>query len=132
MTKRIDGLISEWAEDVVNRCGGVIGKGHDEGFSGINIIEKILRDPGISTAGSRHAVHWWPRNYRISMMSRAMHKIDTISQVCLLVRYGRILKDDGNVYTKHDLAKDSSIEVRRFNDLVKKARIKLLEITRAY
>lgn len=132
MTKRIDGLISEWAEDVVNRCGNVIGKTHDEGFSGINIIEKILRDPGIATGKSRHVVHWWPRNRRIAMMSRAMHQIDIISQICLLVRYGRILKEDGNVYTKQDLAKDSSIDVRRFNDIVKNARKKLLTITRAY
>ena len=124
MSARIDGLISEWAEDVVNNC-------HKSGFSGINIIEKILRDPGISTSTSRHKVLWWPKNKRIAMMSRAMHRIDSISQVCLIIRYGRVVKSDGTMFTKYDLAKTSSIGVRKFNEIVRCSRNKLAEITKA-
>ena len=123
MTRRIDGLLSEWAEDIVLN-------NHKSGFSGINVVEKILRDPGISTGGSRHKVHWWPRNKRIAAMSRAMHQIDPISQVILIIHYGRIMKDDGTVFTKHDLAKTSSVGLRRFNEIRRKAVSKLQDITK--
>ena len=122
MTRRIDGLLSEWAEDIVLNA-------HKSGFSGINVVEKILRDPGISTGGSRHKAHWWPRNKRIAMMSRAMHNIGHVSQIVLIIHYGRILKEDGTVFTKHDLAKTSSIGLRRFNEIRRKAVTKLQVIT---
>ena len=121
MSARIDGLISEWAEDVVNNC-------HKSGFSGINIIEKILRDPGISTSTSRHKVLWWPKNKRIAMMSRAMHRIDPISQVCLIVRYGRMLKDDSSIFQERDLVRNSSLTMREVRDRIHSAKKRLMEI----
>ena len=121
---KLDTDITEWAEDMVNNC-------RKTEFSGINIIEKILRDPGISTMGSRHRVLWWPKNRRIARMSSAMHQIDIISRVCLIVKYGRIVEDDGTVFTKYNLAKNSSINVRRFNKITKNAKTKLREITEA-
>ena len=121
--KRIDALIAEWAEDVVMRS-------YESGFPGINVIERILRDPGIATGGSKHKVLFWHRNKRIAMVSRAMHRIDPIAQICLIVRYGGILKEDGTVYTKHDLVKESSLTLRRFNELVRSSRKQLQEITR--
>lgn len=122
---RLDGLIAEWAEDVVNRC-------HLSGYYGINVVEKILRDPGRSTKGSQHRVLWWPRNKRTAKISKLMHQIDVVSQICLIVAHGGLLKDDGNVFTKHDLAKSSSVNVRRFNGLVKNAKSKLLKKLVAY
>ena len=112
--------IAEWAEDVVNSA-------HLVGFSGINVIEKILRDPGISTKGGRHRVLWWPRNKRLAEMSRHMHKIDPIPQVCLIVCYGRVLNEDGTVFDKYQLARNSSLTVREINRYVKSAKIKLQE-----
>ena len=118
MSRKLDKDIEEWAADLMNNI-------HKCGFSGINAVEKILRDPGISTKGSNHRVHWWPKNRRISRMSKAMHQIDKISQICLIVDSRAIMSDDGNIFTKYDLAKNSSLEVRRFNDYRKKAKAKL-------
>ena len=121
---KLDADITEWAEDMVNNC-------RKSEYSGINIVEKILRDPGITTQGSRHRVLWWPRNKRIARMSSAMYQIDIISRVCLIVQYGKMVEDDGTVFTKYNLAKNSSIGVRRYNKIVKKARTKLAQITKA-
>lgn len=121
MTRRIDGLLSEWAEDIVLNA-------HKSGFSGINVVEKILRDPGISTGGSRHKVHWWPRNKRIAKMSRAMHQIDSVSQVCLIVKYGRIVNDDGSIFDEKQLVRNSSIGMNDFLRLVGRARFRLNQL----
>ena len=127
---KLDTDITEWAEGIL----------HDldkSGFSGINIIEKILRDPGISTRGSRHRVHWWPRGARdkqrrMAKMSKAMHQVTPTGQICLVIKHGRMLRGDGNIYTKYDLRKDSSIGLRRFNDECRIAKTKLREILKTY
>jgi hypothetical protein len=118
MSRKLDGDISEWARDIVDSS-------HMSGFSGINVVEKILRDPGFSTGGSRHRVHWWPRTRNIAKMSKAMHQIDKLSQICLIIDSGYVLTDDGLIFDKHKLAKSSSLTVRRFNECRKKG---LLEV----
>ena len=125
MSRKAKYDIAEWAEDIVNNL-------HKSGYRGINVVEKILRDPGFSTKGSKHRILWWPRNKRIAKVSKAMHQVDPISQVCLLVEHGGILKRDGNVFEKHDLAKTSSVTVRRFNKIVKRSTTKLLQILKGY
>jgi len=118
---KIEYDIMEWAQNVVNNS-------HKSGFYGINVVEKILRDPGMTTSSSGHKVLWWPKNKRIAAMSRAMHLLDPISVACLIVAYGKIIKPDGNLFTKHDLAKISKISVRKFNELTKKAKNDLRRI----
>lgn len=120
----VNGMIHEWATDLVDNM-------HKSGFYGINIVEKILRDPGFSTKGMRHRILWWPKNKRIAAMSRAMHQIEPLAQVCLVVAFGRVLSDDGTVFTKHELAEYSSVEVRRFNGIVSNAKTKLREILKS-
>jgi hypothetical protein len=122
---KLDADITEWAEDMVNNC-------RKSEYSGINIVEKILRDPGITTQGSRHRVLWWPKTRRIARMSKAIHQIDIIARVCLIVRYGGLLENDGTIYTKYNLAKDSSVTVREFNRYVKISRKKLRRILKTY
>lgn len=128
---KIDDDLTEWASDIVRTM-------HKSGLSGINIIEKILRDPGIASGRSRSKILWWPRNRRIAAISRAAHQIDPIGLVCLVVHYGKPMNkdfgkdDDGNIFTKHDLAKNSSVTVREFNEHRKKARNKIAEITVSY
>lgn len=119
MTK-VEHRIAEWAEDLVNNC-------HRSGYYGINTVEKILRDPGFSTKGGRDRILWWPRNKRIAEMSRHMHKIDPIPQICLIVWYGRVLNDDNTLFDKYQLARNSSLTVREINRYVKSAKIKLQE-----
>ena len=121
MSKRLDKDINEWAQNIVMNL-------HRSGFSGINVVEKILRDPGISTGGSKHRVLWWPKNKRIAKMSRAMHQIDPICQIVLVVDSGYVLTDDGRVFDKYMLAKYSSLGVRRFNEYLKKTKLKLSDI----
>lgn len=121
MSRRLDADIDEWAQDVVANM-------NKSGFSGINTVEKLLKDPGLSTQGSRHRVLYWPKNRRIAKMSRVMHQIDKVSQIVLIISCGYLSNDDHTVFTKHNLAKCSSLGVRRFNELEKLAKIKLSQI----
>lgn len=122
MSDKIDYLIVEWAESVIKDM-------HKSNFSSINVIEKILRDPGISTAGSRHKTHWWPSNRRVAMMSRAMHQIDPIAQICLVVKYGKMVNpDDGSIFSEKDLVQNSSLTTTEFRGLVKAAKAKIKSI----
>ena len=123
MGRKLDGDISEWAMDVVNSS-------HHSGFSGINTVENLLRSPGFSTNGSRHRVHWWPKTKNISKMSKAMHQIDKISQVCLIVDCGGLMKEDGNVFTINDLKKNSSLSISRIREMIRSSKRKLREIMR--
>ena len=110
--------IDEWAKTIIDSSSM-------SGFSGINIIEKILSDPGISTDGSRHRVLWWPKNKRVAKISRAMHQIPVLWQIVLIVDSRHILNDDGTIFNKHMLSKCSSLSVRRFNEYRKKSKSKL-------
>lgn len=121
MSRKLDGWIAEWAMSIVRDS-------RRSGYSGINVVERILRDPGISTRGSNHRVLWWPRNHRIAKMSKAMHQIDKVSQIVLIIDAGCIVNDDGTIFTKHDLARNSSVGVRRFNEMRKISKRKLSRI----
>ena len=104
MSRRIDSMIDEWARDFVY---GI----HRSGFSGINVVERLLKDPGISTRSPGHAVLWWPKTKRIAKMSRAMHQIDSISQICLIVNCNCVLNEDNTIFNEYDLARKSSLVV---------------------
>ncbi len=114
--KKIDSLLTEWARDCVRTA-------HQSGFSGINIIEKILHDPGISTRGSRHRIHWWPSNKRIAEVSRAMHQVSQRGQLCLIVEYGKVVKpQDGQILTKEEFSKFMRFKVKVFDENITTAR----------
>jgi len=117
--QKIDRWLIEWADNE-------IAESLQSGFSGINAVEKVLRDPGVAKGKSGHKVLWWPRNRRLSKMSKAMHQIDPVSRIVLIIHYG-YLPHEGRKYTKHDLAKESSIDVNKFAELRKKARKKLIK-----
>ena len=110
--------LDAWAKDMVASA-------DLSGFSGINVVEKILSDPGIATDGSQHRVLWWPKSKRIAKMSRAMHQIDPIWQIVLIVDSRHVINPDGTIFDKYMLAKSSSLSVRRFNEFRKKAKLKL-------
>lgn len=97
-------------------------------FSGINVIEKILRDPGISTGGSRDRILWWPKNRRLAEISRAMHQVSPVERICLVVKFGRPMNDDGTIFTEKHLSKNSSVGVRDFKRNCSEARKKLRRI----
>ena len=121
MGRKLDGDISEWASDVVYEL-------RKSGLSSINVCERILRDPGISTDHSKDIVLWWPRNATCAKIGRAMHQIDAISRVCLIVNSGHIMKSDGNSFNNKDLAKCSSLTVTDINRRIKKAKLKLAKV----
>jgi hypothetical protein len=118
MGRKLDADILAWALDL-------IGFARRSGFSGINAVERILRDPGISTGGSDHKILWFPRNRRISKISKAMHQIDRIDQICLIVESGALIDDDGRVFTMKDLARNSTLTVGSARDRAKTAKRKL-------
>ena len=104
-----------WAEDRVNTA-------HRCGYSGINIIEKILKDPGISTQGTRHRIHWWPKSRRIYKIGRAMHQISAIDQVCLIIKYGRLINpDNGQIVTEVECALELGFGMKKFDKIVSDA-----------
>ena len=122
MSKRLDADIQEWAQSIVVDA-------DRSGLSGINVVERILKDPGRSTDTSPHRVHWWPKNRRIAKMSRAMHIISNIEQVVLIVDSKEIFCDDGKVFTKYDLARHPlyrSVSVRKYHEYRNQAKKKLL------
>ena len=116
MPDEIDADLTVWARDRVRTL-------HRSGYSGINIIEKILKDPGIATGGSRHRILWWPRSNRLARMSRAMHHVSQRGQVCLVVEYGEIVKpNDGRILTKQEFSRYLGISVKIFDKNIIQAR----------
>ena len=119
---KLDRWLTEWAEEQIYSADCC-------GYSGINIVERILRDPGRSTKGSRHKVLWWPRNYRVGRVSRAMHQIPVMSQLCLIVEFGKIVKpENGQVLEKHEFSINYGFGARKFDRYVRKAKNKLSRI----
>lgn len=112
---RIDDWIDEWARDVIRSL-------DRSGYSGINVVEKILRDPGISSSGPRDRVLWWPRNKRIAKVSSAMHRIDPITQICLIVDSGCVANDDGTTFDVRCLKQNSSLSVGEIRSRVRDAK----------
>ena len=113
--RNLDSLLVEYCEHLVNTY-------HRSGYSGQNIIHKILQDPGISTQGSRHRVLWWPKNRRIYKMGRAFHHLEPMAQMCLIVNYGRIVDpDNGQIVTPVDFALDHGFGLRKFNKIISDA-----------
>ena len=121
MGRKLDGLIYEWAavqvKDEARSC-----------LSPINTVERILRDPGRSTGGSQHRVHYWPVNKRMSNMSWAMQRLSKLEHIILIIDSNVILGNDGMIYDKYWLAKNSSLTVREFNRYRKKSKAKLSAI----
>ena len=117
--QKIDRWLIEWADQQIAETA-------DSGFSGINVVEKLLRDPGVAEGRSGHKVLWWPRNRRLAKMSKAMHQIDPVSKIVLIIHYG-YLPHEGRKYTKWDLQRASSVDAERFDELRKAARKKLMK-----
>jgi hypothetical protein len=122
---RVRSWIAEWVIDTSERV-------HDSDYYGINVVERIIRDPGISQNKLNHWILWWPRNRRTYLVGKAMHQIPVVHQICLLVHYGGVRKADGSEYTKHDLVKDSSLTLRKFGDFVRSAEKSLVDILGTY
>ena len=120
MSRKLDADIQEWAQSVMDDAGC-------SNLSGINVVERILRDPGRSTDTSPHRVHWWPKNRRLAKMSRLMHRIDKTSQICLIIDAGVIRHDDGTVFKAKDLKNCSSLSVTDIRGRIRAAKMGLRE-----
>ncbi len=118
--QRIDRWLIEWAEDCIARTA-------DSNLSPINVVEKLLRDPGMSTGKSQDKILFWHRNPRIAAVSKAMHQVDATSQVILIVHYG-YLPHEGRKYTMNDLVRESSLTLSECRNKRRKARSKINKI----
>ena len=123
--RNLEFRLVEYCEDFVNTM-------HKSGFTGINVVEKLLHDPGISTQGSQHRVLWWPKNKRIAEMSRAFHYVIPLARACLIVEYGKILKDDGWILTKKEFCANSEYSCALFDVYIKHAKKQLRYILKTY
>ena len=121
--RRVDRWGHEWAAAVIDDTFQPRGE-----WSGINAVERILRDPGIATGMPEHKVLWWPKNRRVSLMSKAAHQLTPTEITLLVVHWGTVLNDDGTRFTKKNLAQNSSISVSRYHDIVRGAKVKLSRI----
>ena len=124
--RSLDSLLVEYCENIINTM-------HRSGFTGINVIEKLLHDPGISTQGSQHRVLFWHKNRRFARMSRAWAQIPAEEQLCLVVEYGRGVKiEDGQILTKKEYCAHIGHSCAVFDFYVKKAKTKLRGILKTY
>ena len=121
MADRLVYLIREWAEAAAEDM-------WKSGYPGINAVEQLLRDPGRSLGINGHRVLYFHRNQRIAKVSRAMHQIDPISQICLIVRYGRIVDENGQIIGGRDLVNASSLTPADYKEKCRGAVRKLKKI----
>jgi hypothetical protein len=122
--------LSKLDDDLREWTGCVVEEVDKSGYSGINAVERILRDPGFSTGGSQHRILWWPKNRRMAKMSRAMHRIDSISRICLIVEYGPLKKSDDTAFTVRDLKLNSSLSIGEIRERIRDAKSALRDILR--
>jgi len=118
MSRRIDSMISDYIVEYVKLV-------HGTSFSGINVVNKLLKDPGFSTEGSQHRVLWWPKNHRIAQISKAFHVLSPKEVAIMAIYYKGVINDDGSTFTKEDLAKNSTIGLRRFGEIHRNAKRKV-------
>jgi hypothetical protein len=123
--RRVDRWLTDWADSVIEDS-------YKSNFSGINVIERILRDPGVSTDKGSSKVLWWPRNRRVARVSKAAHQLTPTEIVILVVHYGHVLNEDKSKFTKKDLAEQSSIGLRRYGEIQRNARNKISRILNTY
>ena len=123
--RRIDRWLHDWAETVIEDA-------NKSNLSGINTVEKLLKDPGIATDISQHKVLWWPKNRRVARISKAAHQLCSTEIVILVIHYGIVLNDDQSRLTKKDFAKVTGISVSRFHDIKRVARAKISTILDGY
>ena len=123
--RRVDRDLHEWADTVIEDSNG-------SNLSGINVVERILRDPGVATDVSQHKVLWWPKNRRVARISKAAHQLSSTEIIILVIHYGFMKNDDGTRFTRLDLEKNSSISRGSFSELRRDARRKIAKILKGY
>ena len=123
--RRVDSWLHDWAETVIGDC-------NKSNLSGINVVERILKDPGVATDISQHKVLWWPKDRRVARVSKAAHQLTPTQVIILVIHYGHLLRDDGSKFTKKHLAQNSSISVPLYHDIKKVARAKISRILDGY
>lgn len=119
MADRLVYLIREWAEAEADNL-------WKSGYYGINAVEQSVRSPGRSEGGSR--ILYFHKNPRIARVSRAIHHIDPVSRTCLIVRYGRVMGDDGQLFTGRDLVSNSSLTPADYKEKCRDALHKLRKV----
>lgn len=124
MRSRVDSWLYEWAE---TECAAI----HKSGYGGINVVERLLRDPG-GTQIAEHKILWFPKNRRVARVSKASHQLTPLERIVLIIDYGNIRRDDQKRFTLKDLARYSSVTVRRSRHIKKAAKQKMSKILKGY
>jgi len=118
--------ISEWAHDLMRQADLA-----DYGYSDVNVVERLLRDPGRAPR-AESKVLWWPRNRGIAAVSRAAHCLTNLEQTVLVIHYKAVLTDDNKIYTKHNFLRDFGVELDRFNKILRGAEKRIIEKIKSY
>jgi hypothetical protein len=122
LSDNLDDSIREWADDQVKLMLG--------GYSGINAVERILRDPGIASQISQHKILWWPKTRRIARISRASHHLRPIDRIVLMVDAGVVMNKEGKPLEPKEFCEETKGSVRKYGAYVKRAKQRLREILR--
>ena len=130
--------VDRWLVEYFER---VIADASRSNLSGINIVAKLLHDPGIATGQAKDKVLWWPHrkkriskaaHRRASWTSKAAHQLTPTELVVLTVHYGHVPKPDGSRYTKADLCAESSLTQEKYLNIKKNAKRKMSKILSSY
>ena len=103
--------ISDWAHDLMRQADLA-----DYGYSDVNVVERLLRDPGRAPR-AESKILFWHRNPRIAAVSRASRVLSNLEQTILLVHYKAVRNEDGSVMTKRQLARILGMDLRKINGL---------------
>jgi hypothetical protein len=111
-------MIADYIEEYVTEI-------HSSNYSGINTVEKILADPGVSTDGSQHRVLFWHKTHRMAKVSKAFHTLSPKERMLLVIHHGGVIHDDGSRFTEKDLIQSTSMTTRKLREYVRNAKKKV-------
>lgn len=122
MSDKLDEDIRLWASQVMH---SVL---EATGYSPLNAVERICRDPGIAHFKQEHKCLWWPWGWRVARIHKAAHQLTVMERVCLIMNAGVILDDDGKQLTVKEFCRICKGRESKFPAYVNRAKGKLKKI----
>lgn len=91
------------------------------GYPCLNVLERILREPGRTNVAGHRILHRWPPR-RLQQINQAFSRIERFGQVVILVKYGFMRLDDGAPATDRDRADAVGLTLRDFDTCLARAK----------
>lgn len=91
------------------------------GYPCLNVLERILREPGHTNVAGHKILHRWPPR-RLQQINQAFSRIERFAQVVIKVKYGFLRLDDGTPATDRDRADAVGLTLRDFDTCLARAK----------